>query len=192
MLTLEQIDAAMPGNLAMVATLSGGPRMTADAHLWAVGFNDVGRAAEVRDVITRLANQKCLILHDTSVVVRYADGTVTLDGEPFLAPIDIRGRTVVSFLAGLALATPLLTGTAVSAVEGAVGNTASAAAVGISADFIREVEGLMKSGTSALFVLDEQQDREAILHAIRGLGGTVIRTNVDPPQAKLIQSALSA
>jgi uncharacterized membrane protein len=166
--------------------------MTTSAHLWAVGFDNVARAGEVRHEIAGLADQKWLILLDTAVVVRGADGTVTLDGEPFMTPVDIRGRTVASFLAGLALAAPLLTGTAVSAVQGAVGNTASAAAVGISADFIREVEGLMKPGTSALFVLDEQREMAAILHAIRGLGGTVIRTNVDPEGAKLIQSALSA
>ncbi len=50
----------------------------------------------------------------------------------------------------------------------------------------------MKPGTSALFVLDEQRELEAILHGIQGLGGTVIRTNVEPERAKLIQSTLAA
>ena len=31
-----------------------------------------------------------------------------------------------------------------------------------------------------------------ILHAIRGLGGTVLKTNVDIERARLIQSALAA
>jgi uncharacterized membrane protein len=33
---------------------------------------------------------------------------------------------------------------------------------------------------------------DAILHEIRGLGGTVLKTNVDLERAKLIQSALTA
>jgi len=49
---------------------------------------------------------------------------------------------------------------------------------------------MMKPGTSALFVLDDDGDMEVILHAIRGLGGTVLKTNVDLERAKLIQSTL--
>jgi len=48
----------------------------------------------------------------------------------------------------------------------------------------------MKPGTSALFVLDQERNMDAILQGIRGLGGTVIKTNVDVKRARLIQSAL--
>ena len=57
--------------------------------------------------------------------------------------------------------------------------------------YVREVEGLMQLGTSALFVLDSEGDMEVILHAIQGLGGTVLRTNVDLERAQLIQSTLA-
>jgi uncharacterized membrane protein len=49
----------------------------------------------------------------------------------------------------------------------------------------------MQPGTSALFVLDSEGDMEVILHAIQGLGGTVLRTNVDLQRAQLIQSTLA-
>jgi uncharacterized membrane protein len=62
---------------------------------------------------------------------------------------------------------------------------------GIGDDFIREVEALMKPGTSALFVLDNDGDMDMILQTIRGLGGTVLKTNVDLERARLIQSALA-
>jgi len=42
----------------------------------------------------------------------------------------------------------------------------------------------MKSGTSATFVLDCEGDMDVILHAIRGLGGTVLKTNVDVERAR--------
>jgi uncharacterized membrane protein len=95
----------------------------------------------------------------------------------------------VGFLAGLVLATPL-TGATIGAILGTAGTAATH--VGIKEDFIRDVEDLMKPGTSALFVLDDDGDMEVIQRTIRGLGGTVLKTNVDPQRAKLIQSSLAA
>ena len=163
--------------------------MTTAAHLWAVGYGDMERAGQVREEITRLGESRCLILRDTAVVVRYPDGSVTLEGEPFVVVPKIQSHTFAGFLAGLALAAPPLCGAAVGAVLSATGNATSA---GIGEDFIRQVEGLMKPGTSALFVLDEEGDMDAILQGIRGLGGTVLRTNVDLERARLIQSTLAA
>ena len=112
-----------------------------------------------------------------------------MNREPFPAVANILGCTAVGFIAGLALAAPLA-GAAVGALVGSAG-TGVAAAVGISDDFVREIEGMMKPGTSALFVLDDEGDMDVILHKIRGLGGTVLKTNVDVERAKLIQATLA-
>jgi uncharacterized membrane protein len=130
-----------------------GPAMTTSNHLWAIGFDDVERADQVRNEIARLG-------------------------------------TTVGFLAGLVLSAPL-TGAIVGAALGSVG-TAVTAQAGIGEEFVRDVEDLLEPGTSALFVLDAEGDMELILHRIHGLGGTVVRTNVDPERAKLIQSMLAA
>jgi uncharacterized membrane protein len=97
---------------------------------------------------------------------------------------------LLSFLAGLALGAPPLTGAAAGAWVRAAGGTA--AEVGIDDGFVREVRALMKPGTSALFVLDREGDMPALLQGIRGLGGTVLKTNVDLQRAQLIQSTLAA
>jgi len=163
--------------------------MATCANLWAVGFDNTGRAAEIRDEITNLAWEKhCLILRDVAVAVRYADGTFTLNGDPFPVAIKIHGGTVAHLLFHLALGAPPLCGSAVGTMMSSFGSTAE---VGISDDFVRKVAQLFKPGTSALFVLDEACDMNAILHAIRGLGGTVLSTNVDVERAKLIQSTLA-
>jgi uncharacterized membrane protein len=177
-------------------TLNGGPTMTTAAHLWAIGYDDIGRADQVRNEISKLGwgpgmAAKYLVLLDIAVVVRHPDGSFTFDRKPFAGVANILGCTAAGFLAGLVMAAPL-TGATIGAVVGGVGTAASAASVGISADFVGEVEGLMKPGTSALFVLDDQGDMEVILHKIRGLGGTVLKTNVDLERAKLIQSTLAA
>ena len=157
-------------------------------HLWAVGYDQMERAEQVRAEIAKLAERHCLILLDTAVAVRYADGPVTLDGIPFLGPVTFSGR-IANFLAGLALGAPPLTEAAAGVMVRSIGGAAGA--VGIEDGFVNEVQALMKPGTSALFVLDDEGDMEMILHAIRGLGGKVVKTNVDLERAKLIQSALA-
>jgi uncharacterized membrane protein len=164
--------------------------MIKGAHLWAVAYDDMKRAEQVRAEITRLGEKHCLILLDAAVVVRHPDGIVTLNGERFASIPYFRGHTFAGFLGGLALGAPPLTASAAGALARAAGGPA--AEVGIDEDFIREVQALMKPGTSALFILDQAGDMPAILRGIRGLGGTVLRTNVDVERARLIQSTLAA
>ena len=169
--------------------------MSTVGNLWAIAYDDMERAAQVRDEITRLGwgagkAGKYLILLEIAVVVRHLDGSFTFDREPFPAIANILGSTTVGFLAGLVLAAPL-TGAIAGAALGSAG-TITAGHVGISEDFVREVEDLMKPGTSALFVRDNDGDMDMILHTIRGLGGTVVKTNVDLERAKLIQSTLAS
>jgi uncharacterized membrane protein len=165
--------------------------MTSCAHLWAVGFAQTDRAAEVRDEITRLAWERHnLRLLDMAVAVRYSDGLLTLNGEPY--PVVARpARTLFErLLADLSLGAPPLCSPAVGDVLHRFGDAAEA--VGISDDFIREVARLARPGTSVLFVLDQACDIDAILRGIRGLGGTVLKTNVDLARAELIQATLAA
>jgi len=164
--------------------------MMKTGHLWAVGYEDMDRAEQVRAEIARLSERHCLILLDTAVVVRYHDGCVTLDGERFVGATHFGGHTIASFLAGLTLGAPPLTEAAVGALVGRTGE--AAADVGIDDRFVSEAERLMRPGTSALFVLDREGDMPAILQSIRGLGGTVLKTNVDLERAKLIQTTLAA
>ena len=160
-------------------------------NLWAVGYDDMRQANHARDEITKLGWDKhYLILEDVAVVARHPDGLFTLERERFPAASNILGCTMVGFLAGLVLGTPFI-GATVGAMVGGAG-TASSAAVGIDDDFVEEVKSLMKPGTSALFVLDSEGEMDVILHSIRGLGGTVLKTNVDLERARLIQSALAA
>jgi uncharacterized membrane protein len=165
--------------------------MTTSGTLWAIGYDDIGRADQVRDEIAGLGwGTHYLLLDDVAVVVRHPDGSFTFDRKPFPAGTNILGCTAVGFLAGLVLAAPLA-GAAVGALLGGLGS-ATARSVGIGDDFVREVAGLMKPGTSALFVLDHEGDMDVILHSIRGLGGTVLRSTADVERARLIQSTLAA
>jgi uncharacterized membrane protein len=169
--------------------------MTTTSHLWATGYDDMARAEQVRDQVIQLwwgpgQEGRYLLLVDIAVVARHPNGTFTLDRQPFPGLANIAACTAVGFLAGLVLAAPLA-GATIGALFGSAA-TAVATRTGISEAFIREVQEMMKPGTSALFILDDEIDMEVILHQIQGLGGTVLKTNVDRQRAMLIQSALAA
>jgi uncharacterized membrane protein len=160
-------------------------------HLWALGYDDEGRADQVRDKIMSLGWDKpYLTLEDIAVVIRHADGTFTLNHEPSPQIPQILGLTLACFLAGLVTAMPLM-GAVLGIAVGSV-KAAAAAAARINAEFVRDVEKMMKPGTSALFVLDQGGEIDLILHEIRGLGGRILKSNVDLAKAKLIQATLAA
>src|SRR5205807_3520432 len=161
-------------------------------HLWAVGYADTKRASAVRDDSARLGwTRTSLILEDVAVAVRLPDGSFTLERESFPAASNVLGWSAVGFLAGLVLGVPLV-GAAIGAAVGGAGTTRVLISAGIGGDFVKEVQALMKPGTSAVFVLDSEGDMDVILHGIRGMGGTVLKTNVDVERARLIQSTLAA
>jgi uncharacterized membrane protein len=168
--------------------------MDPNGHLWAIGFDSEGRAGEVREEITRLGwgmdgLLSVLRLDDVAVVVRSRDGSYSFNREPFLVAANVLSCSVLGMLVGLVVAAPM-TGATVGALLGGVGSAAASSAW-IDESFVRDVERLMKPGTSALFVLDEEGDMDIILHHIRGLGGTVLKTNVDMERARLIQATLA-
>jgi len=166
--------------------------MTSGKHLWAVAYDDMDGANQVRDEIVRLGwDESRLILNDVAVVVRHPDGSFTLDRERFPSAANVLGASAVGFIAGMVIGVPMV-GAAIGAMVGGAGTALSVASAGIHKDFVTEVQASMKPGTSALFVLDAGGDMEVILHAIRGLGGTVLKTNVDVERARLIQSTLAA
>ena len=96
--------------------------MSAASHLWAIGYDNMDRAQEVREKIANLAwdpsrGSKYLILTDIAVVVRHLDGSFSFNREPFPGVANVLACTAVGFLAGLVVAAPL-TGAAIGALLG--------------------------------------------------------------------------
>jgi uncharacterized membrane protein len=163
--------------------------MTREAHLWAVAYSEPARAETVREEVIAVSGKgNSMVLLDTAILACQADGSFTLDRKP-LRGVDSFSNSTLSLLIGIALVGPL-TGRAVDAMLGEASSSTSNS-VGIDDDFVGEIKTLLKPATSALLLLDKEGNLDEILAAIRGLGGTVIKTNVDLERAKLIQSTLS-
>ena len=160
------------------------------AHLWAIGFPDVRGADRFRNAVTSLAAPvQCLLLRDLAILVRDDGGSYTLDRQPFPAAGNVLDGSTLGFLAGIALSAPLLTSTAVGDLLGLAGRSISGA-VKIDAQFIHDIQAMLKPGTSAVLMLDSVGDLQAALDGLRGLGGTILKTNVDVARAELLQSTL--
>jgi uncharacterized membrane protein len=163
--------------------------MNKAGNLWAVVFDDPAAAERVREEVRALQDVHCLILDDVAIVTHLPDGSLRFDREPNPGLAVTGGLGLVGFLAGLVVAQPLAGAAVGTLVGGAL--AAAGARVGISDEFVREVEALMTPGATVLFVMDEWGDREAVLYHLRGLGGKVLKTNVDPGWAKEVQAALA-
>jgi len=169
--------------------------MGMNVHLWAIGFDNETRAAEVRSEIEELGwgpgrGGKYLLLLDDAVLVRHADGSLTFDRTPAPWRESLVVGAVTGWLLGLLLAAPL-SGALCGGLLGAVGVAVLTARAGLSNDFVQDVERLLRPGASALLVADDVNSLDVIRHAIRGLGGRVLKTNVDPERARLIQETLA-
>jgi uncharacterized membrane protein YccC len=83
--------------------------MAKSGHLWAIGYDNMERADQVRDEIISLGwgTTHYLILDDVAVVVRHPDGSFTFNREEFPAASNVLGYSAVGFLAGLVLGAPM-------------------------------------------------------------------------------------
>ena len=77
--------------------------MKPTSHLWAIGYPDIQRAAEVKDEIVHLGlgPPDLARLLDVAVVVRHPDGSFTVDREAFPSTSNLFGMTAIGFFAGL-------------------------------------------------------------------------------------------
>jgi uncharacterized membrane protein len=164
--------------------------MATASNLWALGFIDHASAEKARAAVCGLQDAQCLALDDVVLVTRLPDGSFKLDRDPCPVLGASGGGALFGFLAGLVVGQPLIGAAAGGLLGGAV--AAATSRIGIDAEFVSAVETLMTPGASVLFVMDEWGDREAILYQLGGLGGKVLKTNVDPEWVKQVQAALAA
>ena len=108
--------------------------MKTSEHLWAVAYDNMERANQVRDEIVRLGwNKNRLILDDVAVVVRRPDGSFTLDRERFPSAANVLGASAIGFIAGMVIGVPMV-GAAIGAMVGGAGTALGVTSAGISRD----------------------------------------------------------
>lgn len=128
-------------------------------------------------------------LGDAVVAVKQEDGSVKLNQlfQPVKAGA-ISGALWGSLI-GLLFLMPLA-GAAVGAAGGALGGKLTD--LGINDQFMRDAAKTLHSGNAALFLLIRKMTTDKVLAALRGAGGSVLRSSFDETKEEALREALAA
>ena len=159
------------------------------SDLLVVGYDDKHQADEVRLRLIKLQREYLVDLADAVVAVRQADGKVELHQVHNLTATGALRGGFWGALIGLMFMSPLL-GFAVGAASGAVGGALSD--IGINNDFMKELAGTLKPGSSALFVLVRKITIDKILAELQGTGGRVLKTSLSNEDETRLQAAMNS
>ncbi len=159
------------------------------SDLVVIGYDNEFRADEVRLELVKMQKDYLLDLEDAVVAVKKADGKVKLHQATSLPTAGAMGGGFWGLLIGTIFLNPLL-GAAVGAAAGATAGALSD--VGINDNFMKELGGTLKPGSSALFVLVRKATPDKVLDAVKGMGGTVLKTSLSHEDEAKLQAVLTA
>jgi len=154
-----------------------------------LAFGDEDTAAEVRDELFEMQKQELITLEDAAVVVRRDDGKVKVKQAQSLVGAGALGGAFWGMLIGLIFLAPVL-GMAVGAVTGALGGKYTD--IGIDDDFIKEVGDTVEPGTSALFLMVTQVQRDRVVEELKQYDPELLQTNLSTEEEEKLREAFAA
>lgn len=159
------------------------------SELIVIGYDNLFEAEEVRIKLLKMQRDYLIDLEDAVVAIKQPDGKVKLNQAIQLTAMGAVSGGFWGALVGLLFLNPLL-GAAVGAGAGVVSGALSD--VGINDDFMKELAGTLKPGSSALFVLVRKVTPDKALEELRGVGGKIIQTSLTHDAEEKLQAALDA
>jgi uncharacterized membrane protein len=158
------------------------------ADLLVIEFPTEAKAEEVRQKLLAMQDEYLIELSDAVVAVKSPDGNVKLN--QLFQPVKAGAVSGLFWgtLIGLLFLMPLA-GAAVGAATGAVSGKLTD--VGINDDFMKSVAKTLQSGNAALFLLVRKMTTDKVLAALRGVGGTVLRSSFDESKEDALRAALA-
>jgi len=153
------------------------------SDLLVIEFPSEEKAEGVREMLLAMQKEYLIELGDAVIAVKQENGRVKLN--QLFQPV-ARGRGVRSVvgLADRPLFMMPLAGAAVGAASGALGGWP------INDDFMKRAARTLQSGNAALFLLIRKMTTDKVLAALRGVGGTVLRSSFDETKQEALQAAL--
>ena len=159
------------------------------SDLLVIEFPTEAKAEGVREMLLAMQKEFLIELGDAVVAVKEADGRVKLNQlfEP-VAHGAVSGILWGSLI-GLLFMLPLA-GAAIGAASGAL--RGRLADLGINDDFMKQAARTLQSGNAALFLLIRKMTTDKVIAALRGVGGTVLRSSFDESKEEALREALAA
>ena len=159
------------------------------ADLIAVVFPSEAKAEEVRQKILDMQKDYLIDIGDAVIATKNANGRVKLNQLMNTTAAGAAGGSFWGLLVGLLFLNPLL-GVAVGAASGAIAGALTD--VGVDDKFMKGLGAAdLKEGEAILFVLVKKVTGDKVLEAIRGSGGTVLKTSLDRSQEQKLRDALA-
>ena len=158
------------------------------SDLLAIEFASEEKAEGVRETLLAMQKEYLIELEDAVVAVKQVDGRLKLN--QLLQPV-AQGAMSGAFwgsLIGLLFMIPLA-GTAAGADSNAL--TGRLTDLGVNEDFVRRAARTLQSENTALFLLIRRMTTDKVLAALRGVGGTVMRSSFDETKEAALQAALA-
>ena len=158
------------------------------SDLLVIEFPSEAKAEGVREMLLAMQKEYLIELGDAVIAVKDDRGRVKLN--QLFQPVAQRALSGALWgsLIGLLFMMPLA-GAALGAASGALGG--KLADLGINDEFMRQAARTLQSGNAALFLLIRKMTTDKVLAALRGTGGTVMRSSFDETKEETLQAALA-
>jgi uncharacterized membrane protein len=151
------------------------------SDLLVVEFPTEAKAEGVREVLLAMQKEYLIEPRDAVVALKEVNGRVKLN--QLLQPV-AQGAVSGMFwgsLIELLFTMPLASAT----VKGRLAD------LGINDDFTKQAARTLQSGNASLFLLIRKMTTDKVVAALRGVGGTVIRSSFDETKEEALQKALT-
>jgi uncharacterized membrane protein len=157
------------------------------SDLIAIGYPDEATAEAAADEARRLAHDLIIEPDAIAVIVRDESGKYHVHTQHHLVGAGATWGMFWGLLFGVLFFVPVV-GIAIGAGLGALMGKVSKS--GIDAQFQDQVRGMLKPGTSALFLMVEKVTPDKAVAAMSKFGGTVLKTSLSKEGEKDLQDAL--
>ncbi len=158
------------------------------SDLVVIGFDDESTAFEMRAELVKLQKEYLIKMDDVVIVTQDNNGKVKLHQAVNLTAAGAVGGSFWGLLIGMIFLNPLV-GAAVGAGAGALSGKLTD--IGIDDNFMKEIGATFTPGSSALCVLVRTVTADKVTEAIKGFGGTVLKTSLTVDKEEELQKILS-
>jgi uncharacterized membrane protein len=156
------------------------------SDLLLIEFPTEEKAEGVREMLLAMQKEYLIELGDSVVAVKEANGRVKLN--QLCLPVAQGAVSRWGSLIGLLFMMPLA-GAAIGAASGAL--SGKLADLGMNDELMRQAARTLRSGNAALFLLIRKMTTDKVVAALRGAGGTVMRSSFDETKEEALQAALA-
>lgn len=147
------------------------------------------KAEEIRQKLFSLQKEYLIELSDAVIAVKQENGKVKLNQLMNTTAVGAASGGFWGLMIGAIFLMPIL-GAALGAASGALSGALSD--FGINDAFMKELAANLQPDNAALFVLIHKMTTDKVLDAIKGTGGSVLKTSLDHTKEQALRDALTA